>query len=1073
LSLCVRFPRSRLLPLAAALCLALLTSEPARGQGVTTGAISGVVRSVDGRALEGIQVLVTDERTGTSTRVVSNAAGRYLVSNLQPGGPYALVARRVGYRPVVRTGIVVPLARALPLDVRLESAPVEVPALAVVSDADPIFNRGRTGAETTLSATEIASLPTIGGQITDYAIFSPAVVSVRDGVSAAGQNFRYNNLQVDGALNHDLFGLTDTGIPGGEGNARAISVEAIEGLQILVAPFDVRHSGFTGGMINAVTRSGTHRWQGSVFGHHINDSWISAPDGQPPAEFSDSRFGWTVGGPLVRDKLFLFTSGEFELESTPAPGPAFTPGGPVSDQSRVAGIHPDSARRFIELLEGHGLLDPGTTAEVSLDNPRTNLLARFDLIPGEGKRLVVRHNYSGARSDQSPLRGLSEFRLSSSGRTFNATTNSTVAQFFSRLGEDWDTETILNLQFVRLDRQPLVEFPLVQVDVTSEIDGELFQRRLGAGADEIAQGGNTLHQDIFQLTTNFTRMWGRHQVTIGTQNELFRFRDRFLPLSLGIFQFGSLGDLETNSPELFIANTPLPEIESELVEWGMLSLGGYVQDVWSIGDRLVATLGLRVDIPVFLDEPRANPEFQQAFGFSTAQSPSPRPRIQPRLGFNWTGGEAHRTQLRGGVGLFSGRPSFVWLSNAFRNTGNGHASLICPGPLAPPLDAANSPDSTPQSCTDGAPPSPLLGSVEITDPNYAFPLDLKLSLGVDRQLPRGFSATADVLFTRSIDQPVFEEVNLIGQPVAFDARQGDRPLFGTPTPVGLEPVRINDEFAHVVRLTNGSGARALQLSFGLHRHIAGWLRLRSSYTFSDVDEKQAMFFPLSTFGFAGNPIRGNPNDPELATSPFERRHSFVVSATAGWKLGSGLDVALTPVYFATSGAPYSYTVQGDVNGDGYRSNAPRIGRDNDLIYVPGEPGEVSFRSPSDATAFSAFIDSEPCLRKQKGRLMEPYSCFAPWQQRWDIRGTVGFGTVAKRSRVELVFDVINLFGHEVVQPARVDLGTSILRLAGRVDGDPAAPLMFDYVGPADRSEVLEVHRVGSQRRFQAGARYRF
>ena len=1069
---CYRFPRGRLLPLAAAVGLTLLASEPAPGQGVTTGSISGVVRSVDGRALEGIQVLVTDERTGTSTRVVTNTVGRYLVSNLQPGGPYALEARRVGYRPVVQTGLVVPLARTIPLDVRLEPAPVEVPALAVVLDADPIFNRGRTGAETTLSESEIANLPTIGGQITDYAIFSPAFVSVRDGVSAAGQNFRYNNLQIDGALNHDLFGLTDSGIPGGEGNARAVSVEAIEALQILVAPFDVRHSGFTGGVINAVTRSGTQRWQGSVFGHHINDSWISDPDGRPPVELTDSRFGWTAGGPLLADKLFLFTSGEFEIETTPAPGPSFAPGGPVGDQSRAVGIHPDSVRRFSDLLAGHGFPDAGTTGEVSLDNPRTNLLARFDLIPGEGSRLVVRHNYSRTRADQPPLRGPSEFRLSSAGRTFTATTNSTVVQFYTRLGERWSTETILNLQFVRLDRRPLVAFPLVQVDVTSEIDGELFQRTLGAGAEEIAQGDNALHQDIFQLTNNLTRMWGRHEVTIGAQTELFRFRDRFLPLSLGIFQFGSLGSLEINAPDLYLANTSLTGIDSELVEWGLLSLGGYVQDAWSIGDRLTLTLGLRVDVPVFLDDPRANPGFQRVFGFGTDQSPSPRPRIQPRLGFNWTGGEPHRTQLRGGVGLFSGRPSFVWLSNAFRNTGNGHASLICPGPLSPALDAANYPASPPQSCADGTPPSPQLGSVEITDQDYAFPLDVKLSFGVDRELPGGFSATGEVLFTRSIDQPMFEEINLVEQPVAFDAGQGNRPLFGTPTPAGLAPVRNHDEFAHVVRLTNGSGARALLLSFGLHRHMADWLRLRGSYTFSDADEKQAMFFPLSTFGFAGNPIRGNPNDPELATSPFERRHSFVVSATAGWNLGRGVDVALTPVYFATSGAPYSYTVQGDVNGDGYRSDAPRIRRDNDLIYVPGQPDEVPFRNPSDATAFGAFIDSEPCLRRQRGRLMEPYSCFAPWQQRWDIRGIVGIRLGEGPSKLELVFDVINLFGHEVVQPSRVDLGTSILRLAGRVEGDPAA-LMFDYVGPVDRAGVLQVHLAESQRRFQAGARYRF
>lgn len=736
--------------------------------------------------------------------------------------------------------------------------------------------------------------------------------------------------------------------------------------------------------------------------------------------------------------------------------------------ARAAGIHPDSAQRFIDLLQGFGFRDVGTTGAIALENPRTNLFARLDLLLGDRTRLVLRHNYSRTRADQPPFRGFSEFRLSSAGRSFTTTTNSTIAHLFTQLGARWHNEAIVNVQLVRLDRHALATFPFVQVDVTSEIEGETLRRTLAAGADAIAQGGNTLDQDIIQLTDHLTGVFGRHELTIGAHNELFRFRDLFFPQALGMFRFESLTDLEANAPSLYTVSTTAPGIDDPAVRWSLISASGYAQDAWSVSDRLTLSLGLRIDVPLFLDRPRANPAFEQALGFSNARSPEPRPRIQPRLGVNWSGGVMRRTQVRGGIGLFSGRPSFVWLSNAFRNTGDTFAFLVCPRPVAPRLDAADFPESPPQRCTDGSPPSPDLATVDLIDTDFGFPMDLKLSLGVDRELPHGFAVTGELLYSRAVEQAFLEELNLVETPVTFDATQGNRPLFGTPSADGFDPVRKTDEFAHVVQLTNRSGARALLLTFGLERRMADWLRLRSSYTYADVKEKQALFFPLAPWGFAGNPIRGNPNDPELATSPFGRRHKVVVSVTGRWKLG-GFELSLTPQYFAASGAPYSYTVQGDVNGDGYRS--ARITRDNDLIYVPDDPSQVAFRNPADAAAFHAFIESERCLRAQRGRLMKPYSCFAPWQQRWDLRGVIGMP--AGLGRAELVFDVINLLANPFDQPSFVDRGISVLRLAGRVDGDPAAPLLFDFVGPSDRAGVFERLRPQSQRWFQAGFRYRF
>jgi hypothetical protein len=255
-----------------------------------------------------------------------------------------------------------------------------------------VFGRNRTGAATTISQGEIETLPTISRSFVDFAQLSPYITPADAGaVSVAGQNNRFNNIQIDGAINNDVFGLADSGLPGGQGGAKAISLEAIQEFQILTAPFDVRQSGFTGGLINAVTKSGTNQLSGSLFGFHTNQALLSELDGQTNTDFNDTQFGFALGGPLIPDQLHFFVNGEFEIQDSPNPGPAFSPGGSVTAGAREANIHPDSAARVISVLEGMGF-DVGTTEAIALDNPRTNLFARLDWSFNDRHRAVFRHN---------------------------------------------------------------------------------------------------------------------------------------------------------------------------------------------------------------------------------------------------------------------------------------------------------------------------------------------------------------------------------------------------------------------------------------------------------------------------------------------------------------------------------------------------------------------------------------------------------------------------------------------------------------------------------------------------------
>lgn len=1056
-----------------------IAAAPVAAQGVTTGAIAGIVTDQDGMPLDGAQVTVIDTRTGATTGGLTNQEGRFRVLHLQPGGPYTVRVRLIGYRPAERVGVSVALSGTELVTFELEQTAVEVEALTVSVQSDPVFSATKTGQETTLPNEEIESFPTISRQINSLATLSPHVNFVEGAPSIAGQNNRFNNIQIDGAVNNDVFGLADSGIPGGQVNAKAISFEAIEEFQVLTAPFDVRHSNFSGGLINAVTKSGTNEWQGSAFGFHSNEDFVSDLDGDPFGEFNDTQFGWTLGGPLVRDKLFLFTNGEFEINDQPS-NPPFVPlGGPIDANAEEANVHPDSAQRFASILEARGFENVGTSDIVTVENPRTNLFARLDWNISDRHRAVARWNYSRARQLGDPFRAGFSLGFSSNGQDFTSVTNSFVGQLFSRLGDTWDNELLVSVETVRDDRDPIVEWPAIVVGVQSDFGaGDVRTTELVAGAEEFSQA-NELNQDVFQLTDNLTRTIGNHTLTFGTHNELFHFDNLFVPQAIGVYEFDSLADLEAGTPSEYIVNTTIGGFDGR-ADWSTLSVGLYAQDSWQLNDHLNLQGGLRVELPFFLDEPRANPEFEQAFGISTESSPSGNPVWQPRFGFNWNSLGEYQTQVRGGLGLFSGRPPFVWLSNAYSNTGQDLALLGCgPAEGIPPLDRSNYPSDIPTQCLDGSTAVGSLSFINVTDEDFIFPLDLKLSLGVDRELPYGFSVTLEGLYTKAVEQVFFRELNIPQEPIGFDASQGDRPLFGTPTADGFAPSRPQPAFAHVMQVTNKSENQALLLTGAVNRRFSDWLSVRGSYTWSDVEDLQSLFSSQATSNYGRTPINGNPNDPERTTSAFEVKHKIVLSTTGRWDLGGGFDLSLTPQYFGNSGPPYSYIARGDLNGDGYRSDGvPRITRDNDLIYVPNDvTAEMSFRSPEDATAFQQLIDSEECLQEQRGRLMERNTCRSPFQHSFNLRLVLGVPGGWSRGKAEIVADFLNLFATDVERPSNIDRGVEVLRLRGRVGDDPNGALLFDYTGPrADEDGSIDPFSLQdrvSRRLFQVGLRYRF
>jgi hypothetical protein len=1046
--------------------VAILLFAPLLQAQVVTSEIRGTVIDQNGQPVVGAQVSVTDTRTNVTRGSLTNESGRYFVAQLQPGGPFTVRVQIIGYGPQGRTGVNITLSQAETVNFQLQQTAVQVEELtvAVVGD-DAVFSAGKTGQSTTIGETEIESFPTISRNLMELTLLSPYANQFESAPSIAGKANRLNNIQIDGAVNNDVFGVGESGTPGGQGNAKPITLEAIQEFQILVAPFDVRHSNFSGGLVNAVTKAGTNEWEFSAFGNFTNESFVSDLEGSEFGEFNDTQFGGTLSGPIVRDKVFFFGAVEAQIFDNPFEG--FEPG--VGNEfSDGLGIDAADAVAIRDIFQNTYGVDPGTTGALSVENPRTNIFGRFDFQLGENNRLVLRHNYSRARNELSCNRGgFGEYCFTSNLAPFKTITNSTVAQLFTQLGDRWENEVLLNYEVIDDERDPAVSFG----QVTTEASFDFL-----VGAERFSQA-NSLDQTIFQFTDNLTGRFGDHRITFGTHNEFYSFENLFEPGLLGLWTFESIADLEANNPAEFVKRVPAPGVtEGDLpAKFDVFQLAFYAQDEWTVNDNLTLNFGLRAEIPILPDDPRLNSEFANSFGFANSIVPSGNILWQPRFGFNYQMGDEYRTQFRGGVGLFAGRSPFVWISNAYGNTGIQSVDLVC-----------DTPGDVPLFDPDGPPPTSCLGGggaggasqpiINVVDEDFNFPLDLKISAGIDRELPGGFDLTVEVLYSKAIEEVFFEELNLV-ESTGVDPVEG-RPYFGTPTASGcgsrggcFDNNLLDDDFRNVVNLTNRDESTALLLTFELQRQFSDWLRFRGSYTYADVQDLQVQQSSQATSNYGRNPIGGDPNNPEKADSNYEVENKIVFGATAQFDLGENAYLQVTPTYFGQSGLPYSYVVRGDPNGDNYRN--PVISRDNDLIYIPSSISELAFTSAEEAAAYDALINSEECLSSQRGGLMERNSCRNPWNDRLDINFVAGIEDVFGPWTLEIYANILNLFESKFEQ-SRVDRGIEVLRVTGREGDADNGRFVYDYRGPVgDELDPFSTFSPESNRRFQLGARFRF
>ncbi len=977
--------------LGGLMAIALAVAAPATvsAQGVTTGAVAGIVTNDQHQPVEGVQVQVTNRSTGFASRVTTKADGRYTVPGLEVGSNYSVTVRRLGFQPETRDNVLVVLSQITRVDFELVTAAAQLAAVSVVGTQNPVMSPSHTGLTTMISDTALRRLPSLNRSFYDFVSLTPQVSTTGPGLSGGGTNNRFNNIQIDGSTEADLFGLGSTGQPGGQANGKSISLEAVNEYQVLLSPYDVRQANFSGLLVNAVTKSGTNDWHGSIVGNSRNQGLTR--DQAYITKFNQSQGAFSLGGPIVRDKALFFVAGDWQARSTPASGPYV--GSTLSGPTQTMIDQVNSALAVYGMPQGNGAL-------INNGNPLANLFARIDFnLPGN-TQLVIRDNYGRAVQDIFS-RSASAYSLSNNGYHFTSKKNAAVAQVRTLFDNSSFNELLFNYETIRDRRAPSVISPMVTV----------FNGGFGIidGAERFSQG-NQLDQDLIEITDNYTMPMGSHRVTFGATGQWYKVRNLFTQSSYGVWTFGTLDSLNQGIARQYIVGVPLSG--DGAVRFRAGNYGAYAQDEWTATDRLTMTYGIRLDVPIFFTKPPTNQSVLSEFGRNTADVPSGNMQWSPRVGFNWDVTGDRKNQLRGGAGLFTGRPAYVWLSNAFQNSGSvGIGLLTCNGSAAPHFSTA-AVASAPQTCSNGL-TAKAGGEIDLLSKQLDFPQNARFSLGYDRQLRDHWIGTLEAMYTRGLNNPFYQNIALAG-PQGVDPH--GRVLYGL-TP--LNPVLAHADRNVVLDVSNESNDYAYNLTAGVQRqfynHIAGSL----FYTFSKVMDAQSLTSSTAASQYTfGRDWAGNESDPTATRSIFEQKHHLVAQGT--YSFPSRTDLTFT--YLGGSGQPIDYVYNGDLNGDGYS---------NDPIYIPKDAtntaevqfsnlttGGVTYTPAQQAAALNNFIQSQPCLNKQRGRIMSRNSCTTPWTNLTNvaIRQSFGAGRFQNISLELQVFNFMNLlnskWGHQ-------------------------------------------------------------
>jgi len=965
-------------------------------QGTTSGSIEGTITDVTGEPLPGANVVAVHMPTGTEYGTSTRADGRYTLRNVRVGGPYEVRVTFIGFNSQIKEISRIELGETVTRDFELEEGSQELGEISVTAVSDRVFNSDRTGARTNITSDDIASTPSIARSLGDFTRLTPQVTS---GNSFGGANDRYNNILVDGATLNDVFGLGDA-TPGSQaGVGSPLSIDAIAEFNVDIAPFEVTNNGFTGGQVNAVTRSGTNDYTGSVYFQTRNQNLVGdyEIDGETSNEypdFTERYIGLNVGGPVIEDKLFFFVNAEFKRETSPITGGILGSGA-----TNQVNFDASTFDQIADILENQYNYDPGAyTSPLDTDTNNDKILAKLDWNINQDHKLSFRYNYVDAVADRGISRGTSSFTFSNRQYDFNSKQNSIVAELTSRISDNAFNEARVVYTAIRDSRDvPSQRFPSVTLSLPYDDDRSGFGS-INAGVERFSQA-NGLDQDLIELTNNFTYISGDHELTFGTSNQIFTFDNLFVQDAFGTYTFRSIDDLADGNPFDY-AHSYLLEDGSPTANFTGMQFGLYAQDKWSVTNNFKFTYGLRIDVPFLPDEPTFNPQVPVSFpGYSTDNVASGNILWAPRVGFNWDASQGARTtQIRGGAGIFSGTPPFVWISNQYSNTGVDYGRVSERNYLGDGFFSPD-PDNQPTPSTSSQLDPINTSEINLIADDFKYPQSLKVNLAVDQELPYGFRGTLEGVYSKAINDVTFSNINLVqegtsayGRPIYGDIDFNSQ--FGNASGT---PSRLDPNFTNAILLQNTDEGYQYSITGELEKRFNNGLFTKLAYTYNRATNVNngTSSRAISNWQYNENV---DVNNAKAGTADFERRHRILGIASYRLNWAERLSTTFSLIYDGRAGTPYSYIYRGDANGDG------RF--DNDLIYVPDAQDEVVLMS-DNWNEFDEFISGTDALNDYRGGHVDRNTEREEWTNFLDFKITQQVQTFSGQS-VEFSASVINV-----------------------------------------------------------------
>ena len=1064
----------------------------------TTAEIQGLI-TVGKTGVAGASITAVHQPTGTKYVTTSRTDGRYNLTNLKIGGPYTLEVSYVGLKTEKQDDINLLLGQTFKANFNLQEASSSLKEVIVTSNKqDKVFNNARTGSQETFNRNQITSLPTISRSYKDIIKLTPTYNSG----SFAGQSSQLNNITIDGANFNNSFGLS--GDIGGQTGQNAVSLDAIEQIQVNTSPFDVKNGGFVGGGVNSVSRSGTNTFSGSVYEYFKNKNWQgyevnAAPYTitAPKQDYNYDLKGFTASGAIIKNKLFLFVNGEQESTTTPgtiwSASTATTP----ANGTTISAANKDSLEKLASFLKSKYNYDPGPYQGYSYVASSKRLTMKLDWNINANNTFTFKYNYlksanqippSNSGSASTRQAGVTAMPFFGAGYEINNNANIFIAELNTKFSNRMSNKLQVGYTALRDFRNALtsnVNFPMVDI-----LDGN--GKPFTSFGHELYTFGNKLNTDVYQFNDNLIYYAGKHEITLGTQTSFKKYLNGFSPNYQGTFRFASLNDFINSANGLGTKSTvyslsyTLGDGAFPLVGPKDFEAGVYVQDKYRATDKLTITYGVRFDYSKFYNTFLYNPVVDTLSRFyanthaNTGAAPNAAVQISPRIGFNYDVNGDQTLQIRGGAGLFQGAPPFVWISNQASNSG-----MALFGSFTNNNTNVFNPDVNAYRPAASATLSKSY-SINVSDPNYKFPQVFKSTLAADKKLGKGWTLTAEGTFIKQFNASVFQNIALpsTGLIRLSDNRwrfpfQSSYPFGGTQMGGTAVATASNPTIGNAIYMTNSDAGYAWTGTLQIQKITRNFI-LTAAYTRQEAKDAAVSGSTAQTM-WGSKVTADNPNDFTIGNSNNYMPHRIIASVVYKKEFIKDQTTSIGLVYEGAPNYATSYYVQGDVNNDGITYN--------DLMFVPKDPSQIKLINATGDTRnqtelwnqLDNFIRNNPYLSTRRGQFAERNAYVLPWTHKLDlnftqdVRVTVGKNKHTFRFTAD-IYNFTNLLNKDwgvFYIPT-----TTTPLVFSKIDTDGKTPVYtFPYLDATNKIPFNRSYKpspsLGSRYQIQLGVRYLF